>query len=185
MASMSRRSLISLIVPLVLVAAYFGVTSYVRAHVSSLIEHAVDKPLPDFSLVDRSGKTWSKADLLGKRAVLHFFRSHCHSCEVEAPVIRELERANPGDVTWLHVMTDVVLSASPETTAATIARKGYKQPVLIADEAFMDLFHKASWAQVTPITYVVDAEGVVRYGLRGQQPAGAIEAAIAAAAQPR
>ena len=50
MASMSRRSLISLIVPLVLVAAYFGVTSYVRAHVSSLIEHAVDKPLPDFSL---------------------------------------------------------------------------------------------------------------------------------------
>jgi len=181
---MSRRTLFSLIIPVVLVLAYFGVTSYVRAHVSGLIEHSVDKPLPDFALVDRAGKTWSKADLLGKRAVLHFFRSRCHSCDVEAPAIRQLEKNKPDDVIWLHVMTDVVLDVSKATTAETIARKDYTEPILMADEAFMDLFHKASWAQVTPITYVIDAEGTVRYGLRGRQTMSAIETAIDAAQRP-
>jgi len=176
---MSRRTLLGLIIPLALIAAYFGVTSYIRAHVTDLIQHAVDKPLPDFTLVDRSGKTWTKKDLLGKRAVLHFFRSYCHSCEVEAPAIRELEKSKADDTVWLHVMTDVMLDVDQETTEATIARKQFTQPILMADEAFMELFHKAQWSQVTPITYVVDKEGVVRFGLRGMQTEAAIAAAVA------
>lgn len=183
MRSMSRRTLFSLIIPVVLVVAYFGITSGVRAHVSGLIEHAVNKPLPEFTLLDRTGKTWTKADLAGKRAVVHFFRSHCHSCEVEAPAIRELEKNKPDDVIWLHVMTDVVLAVTKETTEATIARKRFTEPILMADEAFVDLFHKASWAQVTPVTYVVDAKGTVRYGLRGQQTMAAIDEAIDAVAK--
>lgn len=175
---MSRRTLISLIVPLVLIAAYFGVTSYVRAHVTDLIQHAVDKPLPDFQLLDRDGKQWSKQDLAGKRAVLHFFRSHCHSCEVEAPSIRELEKGKPDDVVWLHVMTDVVLDVTPATTKATIARKKFTEPILMADVAFVELFHKAKWAQVTPITYIIDKAGIVRYGLRGRQEAATVRQAI-------
>ena len=90
---MSRRTVFGIVVPLVLIAAYFGVTSSIRAHVDDLVQHAVDRPLPDFRLVDRSGRAWSKQDLLGKRAVLHFFRSYCHSCDVEAPAIRALEAA--------------------------------------------------------------------------------------------
>ncbi|MFT4842457.1 MAG: peroxiredoxin [Planctomycetota bacterium] len=177
---MSRRTLISLIVPLVLIAAYFGVTSYVRAHVTDLIQHAVDKPLPDFQLVDRTGKQWSKKDLAGKRAVLHFFRSHCHSCDVEAPAIRELEKGKPDDVVWLHVMTDVVLDVTPATTDATVARKEFTEPILMADVPFVELFHKAKWAQVTPITYVIDKNGIVRYALRGRQEAATVRQAIAA-----
>lgn len=177
---MSRRTLISLIVPLVLIAAYFGVTSYVRAHVTDLIQHAVDKPLPDFQLVDRTGKQWSKKDLAGKRAVLHFFRSHCHSCDVEAPAIRELEKGKPDDVVWLHVMTDVVLDVTPATTDATVARKDFTEPILMADVPFVELFHKAKWAQVTPITYVIDKNGIVRYALRGRQEAATVRQAIAA-----
>ena len=67
---MSRRTLIGLIVPLVLIAAYFGVMSYIRAQVNDLIQHAVDQPLPQFTLIDRAGKQWSNKDLMGKRAVL-------------------------------------------------------------------------------------------------------------------
>jgi len=175
---MSRRTLISLIVPLVLIAGYFGVTSYIRAKVTDLIQHAVDKPLPEFQLVDRSGKIWSNQDLAGKRAVLHFFRSHCHSCDVEAPAIRELEKEKPDDVVWLHVMTDVVLDVTAETTEATITRKKYREPILMADVAFVELFHKAQWAQVTPITYIVDTKGIVRYGLRGRQDVATVRQAI-------
>ena len=178
---MSRRTLIGLIVPLVLIAAYFGVTSYIRAQVNYLIQHAVDQPLPPFQLVDRVGKQWSNQDLQGKRAVLHFFRSHCHSCEVEVPVIRELEKEK-GDVVWLHVMTDVVLDVTKETTEATIARKQFTEPILMADAAFVELFHKAKYAQVTPITYVIDSKGIVRYGLRGSQDAATVRQALAAVA---
>ncbi len=177
---MSRRTILGVAVPLALVLAYFGVTSYVRAHVDELVQHAVDKPLPDFSLVDRDGKAWSRADLAGKRAVLHFFRSYCHSCDVEAPAIRALEQAKPDDAVILHVMTDVVLDVEPAVTDATVASKRFSQPVLMADEPFMELFHKSQWSQVTPITYVVDAAGVVRYALRGMQPEGRVEAALAA-----
>ena len=108
---MSRRTRIGLIVPLVLLAAYFGVTSFIRAHVDDLIQHAVDRQLPEFALTDRDGRRWSHRDLAGKRAVLHFFRSYCHSCDVEAPAIRALEARLADDIVWLHVMTDVMLAA--------------------------------------------------------------------------
>jgi len=179
---MRRRTLLGLVVPLVLIVAYFGVTSSIRAHVDDLVQHAVDRPLPEFRLVDRSGRTWSKQDLLGKRAVLHFFRSYCHSCDVEAPAIRALEARADEDTVWLHVMTDVVLDVDDATTAETIARKQFRAPILMADAAFMELFHKAQWSQVTPITYVIDREGVVRFGLRGLQTEAAVEAALAAVA---
>ena len=175
---MSRRSIFALLVPLLLVAAYFGISGYIRAHVNEQIQNVVNRPLPNFQLVDQAGKAWSKQDLQGKRVVLHFFRSHCHACDVEAPVIRELEREKSENTVWLHVMTDVVMDCDAATTAATIARKNFSQPILMADEAFMDLFHKAQWSQVTPITYVVDPSGTVRYALRGMQTKAEIEKAI-------
>ena len=79
-------------------------------------------------------------------------------------------------------MTDVVLDVDDATTAETIARKQFRAPILMADAAFMELFHKAQWSQVTPITYVIDREGVVRFGLRGLQTEAAVEAALAAVA---
>lgn len=177
---MSRRTLLSLVVPLLLVAGYFGVTGWVRAHVDSLIQHAVGKSLPEFTIVDRAGKAWTTAALRGKRAVLHFFRSRCHSCDVEAPAIRDLETNLPGDVVLLHVMTDAVLKFPPADTEATIAGKHFARPIAMADAAFVDAFHSVSWSNVTPITYVVDAGGVVRYGLRGAQTRAGIEQALAA-----
>jgi len=172
--------MLGLIVPAALIAAYLGVTSLIRAHVDDLIQHAVNRPLPEFQLADLGGRSWSKQDLLGKRAVLHFFRSHCHSCDVEAPAIRTLEQQAGQDTVWLHVMTDVVLDVDQATTDATIARKQFQRPVLMADDAFMELFHKSDWSQVTPITYIVDPAGVVRFGLRGLQTEAAVTAALAA-----
>jgi peroxiredoxin len=177
---MSRRTGIALLVAAVLVAGYFVVTSGVRAHVDGLIQHAVGRPLPEFRADDRGGRTWTAAELRGQRAVLHFFRSRCHSCELEAPEYRALEANLPGDVVLLHVMTDALLGFPPELAGPTIAAKGFARPVLMADAAFADAFHKSAWSQVTPITYVVDAAGVVRYGLRGAQTRAAIEQALAA-----
>ncbi len=177
---MSRRTTFALLVPLLLIAAWFGVTSWIRAHVDDLIQHGVGKPLPDFTIADRGGATWTAAGLRGKRVVLHFFRSRCHSCDEEAPELRALEAALPDDVVLLHVMTDAVLQFPAELTAATIAGKGFARPIVMADAAFVDAFHTVRWSNVTPITYVVDAAGVVRYGLRGGQTRATVEQALAA-----
>ena len=178
---MSRRTVFSLVFMLLAVGAWFAVTRGVRAHVDGLIQHSVGKALPDFRLPDGAGRVWTAADLRGKRAVLHFFRSRCHSCDAEAPAIRELEQRAPADVVWLHVMTDRVLDFPADQTAQTLAGKRFQKPVLMADAAFLDSFHHVNWSNVTPITYVVDAAGVVRFGLRGAQTVDAIEQALVAA----
>src|SRR5262245_20569502 len=181
---MSRHtlfSLVALLLALLLFGAWFVVTGLIRAHVNDLIQHSVGKSMPEFALSDRAGRVWTTADLKGKRAVLHFFRSRCHSCDVEAPEMRELEARLPEDTVLLHVMTDAVLGFPAEQTAQTIAAKSFQRPVLLADEKLVDAFHRASWSNVTPVTYVVDAAGVIRFGLRGAQTRAAIEAALAAA----
>jgi len=175
--------LLVLVVPIVLVVAWFAITAAIRRHVDGLIEHSVGRSLPAFRLADRDGRAWTDADLRGKRAVLHFFRSRCGSCDVEAPALRELEQRLPDDVVLLHVMTDAVLDFPAELTAATLEHKQFRRPVLMADAAFVDAFHQVKWSNVTPITYVVDAASVVRFGLRGMQTVASIEQALAAARQ--
>ena len=92
----------------------------------------------------------------------------------------ELRTRVTGDGETIREDRGLVLDVEPEVTEATVASKRFSQPVLMADEPFMELFHKSQWSQVTPITYVVDAAGVVRYALRGMQPEGRVEAALAA-----
>ena len=178
---MSRRTRIAAVfAALALAAAVFG-PAVVRRYVDRQIQHAVGQPLPAFAVVDRAGKTWRSEDLRGKRALLHFFRSHCHSCDQEAAAIRELEANLPTDVVLLHVMTDVVLEFEPAVTEATVAQKRFARPIALVDAKFVDAFHTVRWSNVTPITYVVDAGGVVRFGLRGAQTRASIEQALAAA----
>jgi peroxiredoxin len=178
--SPSRRTWLSLLVPLVLGIAYWAVTAGVRAHVDGLVGAAIGRPLPAFRLVDMGGAEWSNEALRGRRVLLHFFRSFCGSCDAEAPGWRSLESKLPDDVVLLHVMTDAVLGFPPEATAATLQREAFARPVLMADAAFVDGFHQVSWSNVTPITYVVDAAGTIRFGLRGRQEPATVERAIAA-----
>jgi peroxiredoxin len=179
---MKRRTLFSLAaIAVLVVGGWIAVPTLVRAHVDGLIQASVGKPLPAFVLRDTAGREWSTDALKGKRVVLHFFRSRCHSCDVEAPAIRELEQRLPADVELLHVMTDAVLEFPAELTAQTIEAKKFARPVLLADAKFVDAFHHVNWSNVTPITYVVDARGTVAYGLRGSQTVASIETALAAA----
>lgn len=174
----SRRPWFVALALLALALGYFGVRAWIRSHVDGVIESAVGQPLPQFTLADRTGRTWSTADLRGRRVVLHFFRSRCASCDVEAPDMRELERKLPADAVMLHVMTDRVLDFPQQDTEQTLAHKQFVRPVLMADAAFVDAFHRVTWSQVTPITYLVDAAGTITHGLRGRQTAAAVLALL-------
>ena len=175
-----RRTLWFLSIAALLVVAVFVAPAAVRAWVSSEIEANVDQPLPAFRVADRSGVEWSPDALRGKVAVLHFFRSRCGSCSVQAPQIRELQAAaDPEQVVFLGVMTDALQSFYSEDEAQeTLARYGFRHPVLMADAAFADAFHGTMWSHVTPVTYVADGTGRIRFAFRGLEGADELGPAI-------
>lgn len=178
----SRRRWLLVLLPVLLIGGFYGGKAIVRAHVDGVIAQNVGEFVPEFALRDEQGVEWTKQTLLGKPAVLHFFRSHCPSCDQEAAEMRRFEQELPADAaTVLHVVTDTVLDVGAATTARTIAQKGYARPVLRADAAFMDAFHSVSWSHVTPVTYVAGADGRIVRALRGKQTAAALREALAAA----
>ena len=163
--------------------ALFGV----RLWVDHRIERSEGTQVIDFAVADLDGRTWRAADLLGRTVVLHFFRSHCEVCLAERPAIEALEsRLDPQQVQLLGVLLDRVEGYPQETTERTLAALGYRHPILVADAAFVDAFHGAGWAHVTPVTYVIDATGRIAHSLRGRQSIDALTAALpAVASKPR
>lgn len=165
---------------LLLLGGYFATMHFVRAHVDSRIAHSEGRPLPAFDLVTASGVHVTAAGLAGKKVVLNFFRSHCDACEAEADAVRSFAaevRSRP-DVALVSVLMDPVLGFAASASEATLARHAYEHPVALADRAFADAFHGAGWANVTPVTYVTDAAGVIRHALRGRQTLATLRAAI-------
>ncbi len=173
---MSRGSLALLAIALLL----FGSKYFVRLYVDHRIEKNEGRTLPEFSLsrID-GGPALTNADLANKIAVLHFSRSRCVNCEHEKSVLRDFEKAlDPAKVVLVTVNTDPVMGFPLEETRATVARFGFAHPTVLATKQFLDDFHGATWANVTPITYVVDTRGVVRATLRGEQTIESLRRAV-------
>ncbi len=159
-----------LAVLVLLLLVYQGVMWGVRAHVNGEIQKSVGLELFEFSLEDLDGKTWTSADLVGKKVVLNFFRSYCSGCSLEAPNVRRLvQQVDPAEVIVLGVMMDEVQGFPAEATQRTLTDYGFVHPVLMADQKFLDAFHGAGWSHVTPITYYADGSGKITAALRGHQ----------------
>ena len=174
-----RRMVILVGGVIVLVGAYAGIMHLVRGHVTQLIKANEQQPLPDFDLVAVDGKRWTRESLLGKTVVLNFFRSRCANCVRERDVIRQLvDEVDREKVVVLGIMMDRVQGFPEEETRATLARFGYQHPVLMADERFVEAFHKVRWSHVTPVTYVANPNGVIVKALRGHQDLATLQAAI-------
>lgn len=165
----------AIVVVVGLFAAYQAVLVAVRWHVSSQIESSIGGTLFDFELEDLDGKVWTRDALRGKAVVLNFFRSQCQGCQLESGEIRRFVReVDPAEVQVLGIMMDEVQGFSADATERTLVEFGYEHPVLMADDAFLDAFHGAGWAHVTPITYIADASGKIVAGLRGHQTAAGL-----------
>ncbi|MEZ5964012.1 MAG: TlpA disulfide reductase family protein [Planctomycetota bacterium] len=175
-----RRRVVFLLVAALVVGGYFATMHFVRAHVDGRIARSEGRPLPAFDLVTLEGAHVTSVGLAGKRVVLNFFRSRCEACDAEADAVRQFAEEVRGrpDVALVSVLMDPVVGFSAEESAATLARHGYRHPVAMADRAFADAFHGAGWANVTPVTYVTDGNGVIRHALRGKQTLAALRATI-------
>ena len=111
---------------------------------------------PDFSLVDRNGKTGTLSELKGKVVFVNFWASWCRPCREEMPSMQSLYARMPKDK---FEMLAIVENDKPERAEAFAAELGITLPILY-DEA------KTAWPKYgltgLPETFIVDKQGVLR-----------------------
>jgi thiol-disulfide isomerase/thioredoxin len=119
----------------------------------------LNNPPPDIILLDMDGAQFSLSEFEGQSVVLNFWATWCEPCRREMPTLQRFARANP----------DVLV------LAVTDPRDGQN----LADiEAFLEDYHitavsigldefsrlKNNLGAVNlPMTYVLDANGIVRF----------------------
>ncbi|MCK9801770.1 DsbE family thiol:disulfide interchange protein, partial [Pseudomonas sp. MAFF 302030] len=88
----SKRWVVVALIALVLGAfAAVVVIQLNKGDPSELPSAMIDKPFPEFSLPSVQGdKTLTRADLLGKPALVNVWGTWCISCRVEHPVLNKL-----------------------------------------------------------------------------------------------
>lgn len=117
-----------------------------------------DKPAPDFSLplLGDENSTVTASDLKGSAYVLNVFASWCVSCVAEHPLLVELARQNSQ-----MRLVGLNYKDEPEAALQWLARFGNPFEIVLDDRAGLV---GIDWGVIAvPETFVVDAEGVVRF----------------------
>jgi thiol-disulfide isomerase/thioredoxin len=119
------------------------------------VTRAVRRPLPELSLPDLSGRTWSSADLRGKAVLLNFWATWCGPCRAELPNVQRLfeKTKRRRDVAILTVSVD----DNPGLVEPFLSQEKYTFPVLVGGAGSF-----LKWAPGgIPQTYVVDPGGTI------------------------
>jgi peroxiredoxin len=116
----------------------------------------VNWPAPDFTLVDRKGKTWNLAELKGQVVFVNFWATWCPPCLHEMPSMEKLYNSMPkGNFKMLAIL----FNDKPEVADKVVAKYKYTFPIL------SDPGNKTGAAYGltgVPETYIIDKQGVVR-----------------------
>jgi peroxiredoxin len=123
----------------------------------------LDKPAPDFTLTDSTGKEWTLSDYRGRIVVLEWFDAECayvrrhyasKSMQDAQEAVRELNR----DVIWLAVNS--TCNTTERINNFWIRQYKLKHPILLDTEGNVGRLYDA---RTTPHMFVIDSEGVLRY----------------------
>jgi cytochrome c biogenesis protein CcmG/thiol:disulfide interchange protein DsbE len=156
-------------------AAYLWQIGPGGKHIDALPSVLIDKPVPQFELKPLDGanvSAFSSADLKGHVTLVNFFASWCVPCREEHPVLMKL--AKEGVAVW-----GVVYKDKPEDARALLADLGMPYQRLGVDpqgRTFIDF-----GAYGVPETFVVDAQGRIRFRLPGPMVPASEEAKVRAA----
>ncbi|GIV21452.1 MAG: hypothetical protein KatS3mg023_3203 [Armatimonadota bacterium] len=121
-------------------------------------------PAPDFTVTAVDGSRIRLADYRGKILLLHFYGTWCAPCEFEMPELVRLRQAFPEE--QLAMLGVAVNETEGERAVREWMAKfkiTYPQALATADIA------SAYWIQGVPITYLIDAQGRIRYRWDGER----------------
>ncbi len=125
---------------------------------------ATRQTAPVFHLPNAAGKSLSLRDFRGKVVLVNFWATECGGCVLELPTFVDLQREFPEHkYTALGISVDVPYDSLPSADAAWklvapfVAKHGMTYPIVMGDQATVDLFHITQF----PDTYLIDKQGRV------------------------
>lgn len=116
----------------------------------------VGKPAPDFTLVDREGKTWTLSGLKGQVVFVNFWATWCPPCREEMPSMQKLHSMLPKDK---FKMLAVLSKDKPAMADMFAVKLGLTMPILNDGD---DRVGPKYGLTGLPETFIVDKEGVLR-----------------------
>ena len=118
----------------------------------------VNYPAPEFTLNNLDGQEVALSDYRGKIVYLNFWQTTCPPCIEEMPDFRDfINDTNPDEVALLTVNVDETVTDVNEFFAR-IDLQGI--PVVMDTNSEV---RRAYGVQGFPVTFIIDAEGVVRF----------------------
>lgn len=133
----------------------------------------VGKPAPDFALQDLDGNEVRLADFRGRPTLVYFWASWCLPCRTEFPLLKQALVDHAAD--HLAVL-GVIFKDTPENAGPFMTAYGATWPALVDAGGATAAAYSVN---VPPLTFYLDASGVVRTVSFGPPPAGSLELLLA------
>jgi thiol-disulfide isomerase/thioredoxin len=132
------------------------------------------KPAPTFALKSLDGKKVTSADFKGHPMVINFWATYCGPCKLEMPWFEEFSHKYAGQ--GLDVLgVDDEDGVSNDDVRSAAKKVGVTYPIVLADRKT-----ESAWGlgDYLPVTFYVDAQGIVREQTAGAPSKETVEANI-------
>lgn len=166
-ASADPLLVIFLVIPLLgIIAALLMVANDIRqqtqAQANDLFTSSnpaalINSLAPEFEITDLSGQAVALSDYRGKILFLNFWQTTCPPCIEEMPDFLAFMADQPDDVTWLTVNFD----ESDQMVREFFATYDFLGIPTVMDYDSTVRYQYGVFA--APVTFVIDAEGVIQY----------------------
>jgi cytochrome c biogenesis protein CcmG, thiol:disulfide interchange protein DsbE len=139
---------------------------------------AIGRPAPPLIVPQLDGREFDLAKLRGKVVLVNFWATWCSPCRSEMPTLDAFYRryhARGLDVLGLSI------DEAPDAPRVRQVMRRFSYPGALASAARVNGFGEPV---AVPVTYVIDAHGVVRAQLEAEGPAGVSRQVLARAVLP-
>jgi cytochrome c biogenesis protein CcmG/thiol:disulfide interchange protein DsbE len=151
------RALRWLLVPIVVVPVVLLLLHGFSRDPAAIPSALIGKPMPSFSLITLDGRTVTAAELRGRPVVLNFWASWCPSCVDEHAALLDAAQRYGTSVQ----IVGVLYQDTPDGARSFEARYGEPNwPTLLDPNGSLAIDFGVSGP---PESYVIDANGIVRY----------------------
>ena len=130
---------------------------------------------PNFTMLDKDGKTVELSSKKGKPIILNFWASWCPPCKAEMPDFEEAYKKYGNEVEFMMVNLTDGYQETLQKAKEHVSSNGYTFPVYFDTESSGAYAYNIS---SVPATYVIDTEGNIVAHAIGMMTAEDLETAI-------
>jgi thiol-disulfide isomerase/thioredoxin len=139
---------------------------------------AVGHPAPPLVLPQLDGHEFDLAKLRGKVVVVNVWATWCSPCRVEMPTLNAFYRRYHSRGL---VLLGLSIDEAPDAAQVRQVMRQFSYPGALASAARVNGFGEPI---AVPVTYVIDAQGIIRAQLQSEGPSGVSRQALEQAVLP-